>query len=64
MGSTTKSITIRDEQAEWLEEHPELKLSGMVQEVIDRQMEMYDRYGEITELKEPDNESTGDTRTI
>ncbi|MCK9569644.1 hypothetical protein M0R72_11945 [Candidatus Pacearchaeota archaeon] len=31
-----KSITIREDQASWLEEHPEINLSGHVQRWLDK----------------------------
>ncbi len=62
MSNVPKTVTIREEQDEWLESKPSINLSGLVQEVIDREMEMREQYGDVTDLQEPDD--SNDTRTI
>ena len=38
-----KTITIRRDQAEWLEEHPEFSLSGLTQKSIDEEIRRYEQ---------------------
>ena len=66
MGSRQKTITVREEQAEWLDEHPAVNLSGIVREAIDREIEMRDMYGEINDVveKSTNNATPDDEKTI
>ena len=64
MSNVPKTVTIREDQDEWLEGKPSINLSGLVQEVIDREMEMRDQYGDVMDLDEPDNGSSPDSVSL
>jgi len=61
MSNVPKTVTIREDQDEWLEGKPSINLSGLVQEVIDREMEMRSEYGDVMDLDESDNGSSSDS---
>lgn len=58
MPKVTKTVTIEAEQAEWLEEHQSINLSGLVQEKIDEVIEAREQY------EQNKNQTPKDERTI
>mgnify|MGYP000554199743 CR=1 FL=1 len=42
MPSVKLSVSIRDDQKEWLERHPEINISRLLQKAIDELKEKYD----------------------
>jgi len=64
----SRTVSITDEQGEWLDSKPSVNLSGLVRETIAKEIEMREKYGDTraTSFSSDDDgsQSVEDNRTI